>query len=727
MNLIFSNYMGNKPSSPNDNDDYHEYTPPKSTSSSIPSNNFFSKDEQTLIESQNLLRTPIEEKTVEEQQSRTKLFKNPIINEIKTEFKNTPDKFVSLVVSHNLRIQCLLDKIFPSTPEKINLKNCSIIRILIDNENCLLELVYEGTISEKEKNQNLKYYNINGTDNNNIFFQVKIISTPEILNNLNLKKEDINSKKFVFYIIRNCQTHLGKEIGQKMASLLFNNKDKINYIFSSDLKKTRQTIVSLYSSIISKLQQIITSQNPIFNPRAWKNISSTISPLNYIDIQKLIILPCSHEISTKGNGTGNCDEASSSSLPNRPDCLKINIENEEKNNCNNLDISENNKSIPIDWDFYFNFYGNKMRGENTISSAFSRQNKNKNSCRNTNIISLIISYIKDSHFFGHIIQTSFNQETVALIDVDNTLTYGSEITHDTLNTYLLDFLQSKNINYIYLFTDMRFTTHSINERYNLIKILKEYNITVLGVITPPDIFWSQLYLITDELAINLWNDFLKTSKGTQFISFFLKFIEKIIEENEGNEGNEENINNLKKLRENLNNYNPSLSIPGKSFSDALSELKNTQNISEGTSAKGNISKIVGDDISMHHAHVKGLMLDVFLEHKPTWIKSILVIDDNLDVQKTIREFKSDIPITIIPIPSKLKQIHEVAYDTHYLEHTQKITQQPKLSVTQSITSSVLSSVPKKKSFFGLFGGKKSTKNATSRKNKKTIKMKSRKK
>ena len=130
---------------------------------------------------------------------------------------------------------------------------------------------------------------------------------------------------------------------------------------------------------------------------------------------------------------------------------------------------------------------------------------------------------------------------------------------------------------------------------------------------------------------------------------------------------------------------------------------------------------------MHHAHVKGLMLDVFLEHKPTWIKSILVIDDNLDVQKTIREFKSDIPITIIPIPSKLKQIHEVAYDTHYLEHTQKITQQPKLSVTQSITSSVLSSVPKKKSFFGLFGGKKSTKNATSRKNKKTIKMKSRKK
>ena len=611
-----------------------------------------------------------ERKSNESEYERKTLFKNPMFD-IKTKFKESQNKIVSLVISHNLRIQCLLDKF--SNTENLNFKNCAFVRILIDSEDCLIELGYDGGL-----NNNPKYYN-------NTTFKIKFIQTSEILINLNLTQEDINSKQFVFYIMRNCQTDKTL-VGAKIASLLIKNNDKINYIFSSDLKKTISTIISLHKSIVVGLESQIKDKD--FFLKSYEN---------YIYIEKLIILPCSHKISTKGNGTGNCDEAASSrSFPNRPDCLKINIESEEKNDCNNIVIQEGIKSIPIDWDFYFNFYGNKMRGENT----FTRKNINKNSCRNTNIISLIINYVKDSNLFGHVMQESFNQEIVALIDVDHTLIYND---NNEINTYLLDFLNSKKIHFVYLFSDMRFTLQGIQERYTLIQLLKKNNIIVIGVITPPDILWLQMKYINDADSIQIWNGFLQSSTDTNFIQFLLDYL---------------NNHKYTELHDKIKNYNLNLSTYGIGFSDSLKELKNTQNISESTAAKGNISKMFADQKStISYHHVKGLMMELFLEHKPKWVKSIFVIDDNIDVQQTISEFKSDIPITLIPMPSEFSKINEVDYNKHYLDHTQKlqnsITQQP------TIQNSI---IPKTKKgimgFFG-FGGRKTKKNKKIRKTKKS--------
>ena len=623
-----------------------------------------------------------ERKSNESEYERKTLFKNPMFDIIKTKFKESQNKIVSLVISHNLRIQCLLDKF--SNTENLNFKNCAFVRILIDSEDCLIELGYDGGL-----NNNPKYYN-------NTTFKIKFIPTSEILINLNLTQEDINSKQFVFYIMRNCQTDKTL-VGAKIASLLIENNDKINYIFSSDLKKTISTIISLHKSIVVGLESQIKDKD--FFLKSYEN---------YIYIEKLIILPCSHKISTKGNGTGNCDEAASSrSFPNRPDCLKINIESEEKNDCNNIVIQEGIKSIPIDWDFYFNFYGNKMRGENT----FTRKNINKNSCRNTNIISLIINYVKDSNLFGHVMQESFNQEIVALIDVDGTILSSSGYD---VNTKLLDFLISKNINYVYLFTDMSFGEEDVINRNELIIYLKKnHNITVLGVIIPADIIFS---IISNKL-FNYMHE-LNLRKNTKIESDMYDIdYYKMCENKYANDDNKSDITELHDFNTKVEKYNLEYGIPGISYSYLLNEYKTTNKISEFTRIQGQLFKQIAGEINglqYKYKHVKGLMMEIFLNHKPTWVKSILVFDDNQDVIKTFNtNFTSNnIPITFIPVP-KWADIDTVNYDIFYLKHQNSITQQP------TIQNSI---IPKTKKgimgFFG-FGGRKTKKNKKIRKTKKS--------
>lgn len=335
-------------------------------------------------------------------------------------------KIVSLIVSHNNRIQCLLDKIVSNVSGvKIRFQNCAILRFVINNHGYKINLVYPGELSESERrkvSQKKPYYT---TVDSNDRFKPGFIDFPNydfpifdyagandvFYGNLNLKKEDMKNNEFVFYIVRHGQgehnqsynlgivkvsstfglkkdtrvTSSGEtqayNAGLYLYNLLYEYNEDIQNWFSSDLLRSRQTIAEMMSGINNA-----------------SNFEYTPKLLN------IIILPCGSEISTVGSGKGDCDSASASNSiltkiarENYPDCTTNDIIDNEQNN-KSLKGCFKIEGIPLFWDFYLLFYGNDMRSQNdtiygTITSRRYQQNQLKQQCRNTNMISMAIFYI----------------------------------------------------------------------------------------------------------------------------------------------------------------------------------------------------------------------------------------------------------------------------------------------------------------------------------------------
>ena len=187
-------------------------------------------------------------------------------------------------------------------------------------------------------------------------------------------------------------TNLGKEqafrAGENLTKILKKNKENINYVFASDLMRTRQTIENILKGMNS------SGGNDFFFPK------------------EIIILPCSHEL--KFNSKGLCDKKPSVlsfnnvfTRENNPKCSKTThcIENNITNpdsDCNRIQIIDEDsknkivRKIPLQWDFYFEKNENKMR---------------KMDCSKTNMIKLAIEYINTS---GPI---KFNQSVVIPIPI----------------------------------------------------------------------------------------------------------------------------------------------------------------------------------------------------------------------------------------------------------------------------------------------------------------------
>ena len=67
----------------------------------------------------------------------------------------------SLIVSHNTRVQCLLNLIKPAASnDKTRLKNCAIVRIAISKGFITVKMVYSGELGKKElkKQDKQPYY-----------------------------------------------------------------------------------------------------------------------------------------------------------------------------------------------------------------------------------------------------------------------------------------------------------------------------------------------------------------------------------------------------------------------------------------------------------------------------------------------------------------------------------------------------------------------------------------
>jgi hypothetical protein len=123
------------------------------------------------------------------------------------------EEFTSLIVSHNTRIQCLLN-IFNPTRKKTRFMNCAILKLEITSECCRLSLVYSGELEEKEKQKIsvARPYYVNYPTENPGLIEYKVPILEDIYEVLSIFKlptylfDELNDIKYTFFIIRHGQS-----------------------------------------------------------------------------------------------------------------------------------------------------------------------------------------------------------------------------------------------------------------------------------------------------------------------------------------------------------------------------------------------------------------------------------------------------------------------------------------------------------------------------------------
>ena len=276
-------------------------------------------------------------------------------------------KIVSIIATHNARIRCMLD-IFFKVENEIRMKNCAILRFVVNQKGIDIEMVSGGELDPKENKAGRDYYIASQEERNptsnvgEIVFQRQQFP----LTKLNLISDDLFDLEYVFYIIRHGQgihnlpyathmvldtdvTDLGKKqaknAGKRLYELMKKYDDnELNNTFASDLVRTRQTIVGIYEGTRSIDQ-------------------------NFKFPKTIIILPCSHEL--KYSSKGNCDKESSffkvDARENNPKCSNSTLLPQNKisnpsSECNQVILG--NEKIVLDWSNYMTYNNNKMRGMN---------------------------------------------------------------------------------------------------------------------------------------------------------------------------------------------------------------------------------------------------------------------------------------------------------------------------------------------------------------------------
>lgn len=316
------------------------------------------------------------------------------------EFVSGAPAYISVIASHNYRIKCLLDKIYPNSFDKnTNFQHCAIIKISFFENNINTELIHSGELNDNErKNKKTVYYKKPHDDTQEKNFVVFDQPAQKKINTEETLQTDINFLSlYVFYFIVNGEsghdikkskqdsniTENGIQQATNAAYKLYDNIVKIKNInniswFASDLARSRETILYSIREIMknAKAKRIHIKKNVISN--------------------EIVILPCASELTTSGSGVGDCDAIASSHFTNTiakqnyPSCTSVKI-SEKKDDCHNIHETK------INWDLYFLFYGNKMRNENILgkkmSGIFGKNIIQR--CRNTNMIAMVMFFIQN--------------------------------------------------------------------------------------------------------------------------------------------------------------------------------------------------------------------------------------------------------------------------------------------------------------------------------------------
>ena len=264
--------------------------------------------------------------------------------------------FTSIIVTHNGKLRCLLDKLGFSDNEKYNIRkkkfmNCVILKLEVTSNQMSIEMIDEGNLS-RDDNYSLKPY---------------FTSFDKTLNH---GLEEAENNKFIFYLIRHGDgyhnkakingtnekikdpslTKIGEEqciqAGKKLSAHLVSQDPQVNFLFVSELVRTRQTLIKILEGGVN------------------------FKPINE-KFNQVIVLPCSRELIYNSK---NCDVDDVTTQENEMLC--------------NPAISENPKfcrklgNFNIDWSHYLDFHGDQV----------IRRSAN---CKDTEMVSEAIKIIKN--------------------------------------------------------------------------------------------------------------------------------------------------------------------------------------------------------------------------------------------------------------------------------------------------------------------------------------------
>jgi broad specificity phosphatase PhoE len=236
--------------------------------------------------------------------------------------------YTSIIVTHNGKLRCLLEKLGFSDNENYNTRkkkfmNCVILKLQITSNQMSIEMIDKGDLSKDDKYDTSLYF----TSFNKI---------------LDHGLQKVGDNTFIFYLIRHGDgthnrakiretnekiidpslTEIGIEqcieTGRKLADLNF------NFLFVSELVRTRQSLYYILKGGIN------------FKPIDEK-------------FNKVIVLPCSRELVYDSD---SCDVNQATTQENEMLCNPLESDNPDY--CTKLG------DLTIDWSYYLKFHGDQI-------------------------------------------------------------------------------------------------------------------------------------------------------------------------------------------------------------------------------------------------------------------------------------------------------------------------------------------------------------------------------
>ena len=283
--------------------------------------------------------------------------------------------YVSIITTHQARLRCLLSKIFNKPMKRF--KNGCVLKMEVTNLDITFELVYSGEVDKITPGY--VYY---VSPNENLIKGTTVFAIDNFRRANDGMYDVQENERFIFYLIRhgeashNVKKGLPKLFqsisGEKDTSLTskgveqarriygniresernLTNPDTL-YLFSSDLKRTRETM----ANFISELRKHNTTKYVL---------PETIE-------EELIVLPCAHELNYKEDG--KCDGR------------QFLTANENIMNCDSSRPEcQTEGGHNVNWDIYTRFY----------NGTRTKSNSGKQKCRNTDMIKEAIEYIRSA-------------------------------------------------------------------------------------------------------------------------------------------------------------------------------------------------------------------------------------------------------------------------------------------------------------------------------------------
>ena len=308
------------------------------------------------------------------------------------------DTKYSIVVSHQTRIQCIINHIkyilgIDTSEDKTRFKNGAFFEIIIDPEFFSFNLIYEGRLSEKTKQPSLDrpYYSTNPKNEGLVAFKPIITDKPDQLKllygitGLNIENSEYLKKRNHFILVRHGDamhnsdwftknTHLTRDtpLTKEGTEQALRAGELINYFISTKRKMAKEDIKKMQIQYLFASDLLRSRQTLAF-------ILSKINPRYIYQPNNILIVPCLHELNiTKLPPDGKCDSKDAVIMN-----YSLNVKGYEQfpssKNMTEYNKWQNNvfEEYTNDWKFYYQFYGGKYRG-----GWYGPQKRQK--CRETN-------------------------------------------------------------------------------------------------------------------------------------------------------------------------------------------------------------------------------------------------------------------------------------------------------------------------------------------------------